>query len=273
MTLPTPMDELDLSPTDALVAALVSRMMEQTSRFNAEITNLPIPALPATLPAARVEWAQTAFNEEIKEFTEACEMGDPLEAADAILDLVFFALGRICEMGIPTQAIWEGIMRANMEKKQGSLAKRPGSLGHDAIKPEGWKPPDHSWLMSFSLADLEKARLFDETSPVFQDLTRLRAAKGSDYNNVPGGRDAYFPFGHFSYAHMLNTKNLRLQSLISSFQAGKNPNFEGILDTVKDLVNYGAFYAEAMMDGRVTMNLLPSNVGSRVGVAEGGSQA
>ncbi len=255
MTPTTPMDELNLSPGDAIVAALVTRMMESTSRFNQEVTHLPIPALPATLPATRVEWAQTAFAEEINEFTEACEMGDPLEAADAILDLVFFALGRLCEMGIPTQAVWQGIVRANMEKQQGELAKRPGSLGHDAIKPPGWKAPDHTWLMAFSLADVEKARLFDEMSPVFQDLTRLRVAKGSDYNNVPGGRDAYFPFGHFSYAHMLNTKNLRLQSLIAGFQAGKNPNFEGILDTVKDLVNYGTYYAEAMMDGRVTMDM------------------
>jgi hypothetical protein len=32
---------------------------------------------------------------------------------------------------------------------------------------------------------------------------------------------------------------------------GKKPNFEGLRDSVKDLVNYGAFYAEALDSGKL----------------------
>ena len=83
------------------------------------------------------------------------------------------------------------------------------------------------------------------------ELQQLRESKGRDYNDVPGGRDAYFPFGHFSYAHMLHTKNLRLQSLLSAMQKGRPVNFEGLYDTVRDLVNYGTYYCEAIRDGRL----------------------
>jgi NTP pyrophosphatase (non-canonical NTP hydrolase) len=229
---------------DALLADVVLSFQAGVEKFNLDVTALPVPAIPTLLNPNRAEWARTALLEEANEFREAIEKGDIVEAADALLDSVFFALGRLCEMGIPAKAVWGRILEANMAKQRGELSKRPGSLGHDAVKPEGWTPPDHSWLLTFSLADLAKARMFDELSPVFQEITKLRAAKGEDYNNVPGGRDAYFPFGHQSYAHMLNTKTLRVMSLVNAMGSGRVPNFESVRDSVRDLVNYGAFYAE-----------------------------
>jgi phosphoribosyl-ATP pyrophosphohydrolase len=244
----------ELGSRDAFVAAFVTRLLAQVEKFNTEVTALPVPSTPTLLSRERTEWARTALLEEANEFHDAVRDGDLIEAADGLLDSVFFALGRLCEMGIPAQAVWESIARANMAKQRGELSKRPGSLGHDAIKPTGWMAPNHDWLLSFSLADLDKARMFDELSPVFQRITKLRAEKGADYNNVPGGRDAYFPFGHASYAHMLNTKSLRIQSLVTTMVTTPNakPNFEGLKDSVDDLINYAAFYSEAMADGRVS---------------------
>jgi hypothetical protein len=34
--------------------------------------------------------------------------------------------------------------------------------------------------------------------------------------------------------------------------AGKAPNFEGLEDSVVDLINYATYYAEAMADDRIT---------------------
>jgi hypothetical protein len=48
---------------------------------------------------------------------------------------------------------------------------------------------------------------------------------------------------------MLHTKNLRVQSLLSAMQKGRPVNYEGLYDTVKDLVNYGTYYCEAMLSG------------------------
>ncbi len=237
---------------EMLVKALVARMAVDAEAFNANITKVPVPTTPQVLSDSRLKWFNIAIGEELQEINNACMDGDVLEAADGLLDLTFFALGRLGEMGIPALAIWEAITKANLEKEQGSLDKRPGSMGHDAVKPLGWTPPNHDWLLTFSLSDVEKVRQFKELSPVFQRITQLRASKGSDYNNVPGGRDAYFPYGHASYAHMVNTKSLRVQSLVTSMlSSGKAPNFEGLKDSVDDLINYSAFYAEAMADGRL----------------------
>ncbi len=251
-------DTLDLSSREAFAAALVARMLGKVEQFNADVVGLPIPQTPTVLSAERHNWAITALKEELDEFTAAVHEGDVLEAADALIDLTYFALGRLVEMGVPAQAVFDGVQHANMAKQKGELSKRPGSLGHDAIKPEGWMPPDHGFLLCFNISDvveLQHLRQQEATresiSPVWLELQELREAKGQDYNDVPGGRDAYFPFGHLSYAHMIHTKNLRLQSLLGAMQKGRPVNFEGIYDTVKDLVNYGTYYAEAIRDGRL----------------------
>jgi predicted HAD superfamily Cof-like phosphohydrolase len=237
-----------INPTAAIVEALVARMLTDVDQFNREVCALPIPATPTMLNESRAQWSRTALQEELDEFTKACNEGDILEAADGLLDMVFFALGRLVEMGIPPQAIWQGIAKANLAKERGQLSKRPGSLGHDAIKPEGWKAPDHSWLLGFSLADLEKVRMWDSMSPVLKKVVTLRAKKGQDYNAGPTLKD-YFPFGHKSYAQMVHLKTVRIHSLLAVMEQGRQPNFEGLQDTLEDLINYTTFYAEALADG------------------------
>lgn len=252
-------EDLNQQPREAFAAAIAARMLVKVEDFNREVVALPIPETPQVINPERQNWANAALQEELTEFNEAIDAGDVLEAADALIDLVYFALGRLVEMGVPAIAVMDEVQRANMDKEQGELSKRPGSMGHDAIKPAGWQAPDHAWLLGFSLSDVrELAKLRAEAaereamSPVWLELQALREAKGKDYNDVPGGRDAYFPYGHFSYAHMLQTKNLRIQSLLAALQKGREVNFEGLYDTVKDLVNYGTYYAEAMRDGRLS---------------------
>lgn len=253
------MEEIEnLDPNEAFAAALVARMLGKVEQFNREVVDLPIPGTPTIISEERRQWADAALQEELTEFNDACSNGDVLEAADALIDLVYFALGRLVEMGVPAQAVFDGVHQANMAKRKGELAKRPGSLGHDAVKPEGWTPPDHSWLLGFNLSDVSELKRLrkqeserEAISPVWLELQQLRESKGRDYNDVPGGRDAYFPFGHFSYAHMLHTKNLRVQSLLSAMQKGRPINHEGLYDTVRDLVNYGTYYCEAIRDGRL----------------------
>lgn len=243
-----------ISPTGALVAALVTRMLDKVELFNGRVRGQIIPATPQPLTESQCERTVEALNEEIQEFKKACEEGDILETADALLDGVFFALGRLAEMGVPAWAVMEEINRANLDKKKGDLSKRPGWEGHDAVKPEGWKGPDHAWLLNFSLADLEKARLYDEMSPVLREVAELRRRKGQDYNAGPTLQD-YFPFGHTSHAQMLHVKNLRVLGLLAAMQQGRQPNFEGLLDTLKDLINYASFYAEAIIDGSLSRSV------------------
>lgn len=238
------------SPTSALVAAVVSRMLLGVEKFQQDVIAFPIPETPKLLSKRRGEWAIGALEEELGEFQEALENKDILEAADALMDLVYFALGRLIEMGIPAQLVFDEVQRANMAKERGTLSKRPGSQGYDAIKPEGWLPPDHARLLTLNAEDLQKAALYDAMSPVLKKVVELRAKKGQDYNAGPQLKD-YFPFGHLSYAQMVHLKTTRIHSLLAVLAQGKEPNFEGLLDTLEDLINYTTFYAEAVTDGSV----------------------
>ena len=80
-------------------------------------------------------------------------------------------------------------------------------------------------------------------SPVLLEITRLRAKKGEDYNTSVRIPD-YFPLGHQSYFQMIFIKTKRIQSLLEVMKEGRDPNFEGLRDTVLDLLNYGTFYVE-----------------------------
>lgn len=241
-----------------VAAHVVAHMLCGVADFNQQVTGLPIPSRPETLGRQRLRWALSAMEEEIEEFRVATLAGDVEEAADALMDLAYFALGRLTEMGVPARAVFDEVQRANLTKERGTLSKRPGSLGHDAVKPAGWQGPNHAWLLELDIDEVERiqerAARWDSLSPAFKRAHELRLTKGEDYNNVPGGRDAYFPFGHASYVHMLDTKVLRLQSLTRHMGEGRAPNFEGMGDSVVDLLNYGSYYFEALTDGRLRMD-------------------
>jgi hypothetical protein len=69
--------------------------------------------------------------------------------------------------------------------------------------------------------------------------------KGQDYG-THGERDDYFPFGLQSYAQMLWVKALRLVSLA---KAPRETNFEGVRDTLLDLISYSCFAADWLKRG------------------------
>jgi hypothetical protein len=78
---------------------------------------------------------------------------------------------------------------------------------------------------------------------VFEECLGLSIAKSRDYGDSDPTKKSYMPFGDASYMTMLHTKTQRLVSLIQNAQRGDKPNFEGIDDSLKDLINYAFFYA------------------------------
>ncbi|QDP53510.1 MAG: putative deoxynucleotide monophosphate kinase [Prokaryotic dsDNA virus sp.] len=119
-------------------ATWVQKYLQLTHQFNADIIGLPIPETPSRLDPDRKKWAEGALSEELTEFIDADTLEDEV---DALLDLVYFALGRVIEMGIVPGAAFEEIHATNMGKVRGELSKRPHAKGYDAVKPEGWTPP------------------------------------------------------------------------------------------------------------------------------------
>jgi predicted HAD superfamily Cof-like phosphohydrolase len=85
------------------------------------------------------------MSEELREYVDACEAGDLAKAADALVDLIYVALGTAQMMHVPFDECWGEVQRANMAKVRATSADDPRSKrAHrfDVVKPEGWKPPD-----------------------------------------------------------------------------------------------------------------------------------
>ena len=114
-----------------------------TARFNEEVCGLELPGSPQMIDTERLVWFNRAVREELGELIEASTVEGQ---ADAIVDLIYFAAGRLYEMGVDGGLAFDLVHEANMRKHRGQLAKRPGSRGHDAIKPIGWQKPDIAHL-------------------------------------------------------------------------------------------------------------------------------
>jgi len=84
---------------------------------------------------------------------------------------------------------------------------------------------------------MDRLRFLELCAPVAELVER----KSQDYQSGPVKHAEYFVFGHKSFVQMLRTKVLRLTSLAHAEAA---PNFEGIEDSVNDLLAYTVFYLD-----------------------------
>lgn len=84
------------------------------------------------------------MEEELDEFYEGRAEHDHAKMADALIDLVYVAMGTAHLLGYPWEQLWAEVQAANMQKQRarndGSDSKRGSSL--DVIKPAGWTPPN-----------------------------------------------------------------------------------------------------------------------------------
>lgn len=95
---------------------------------------------PEMLDGHVLDFRRGFMEEELREFVEATSVA---ERADALVDLVYIALGTAHLMGVPFDEVFEEVQRANMAKaraRSASESKRGSTL--DVVKPPGWTPPD-----------------------------------------------------------------------------------------------------------------------------------
>jgi len=113
-------------------------------QFNEEIIGLPTPDEPTSLFGGRLSYAVGHLREEVDELVRAESIEDQV---DALVDLIYVAAGRIIEIGVDPTAHFLEVHRANMRRVRGQKSTRPDSLGFDAVKPPGWRGPDHRAVM------------------------------------------------------------------------------------------------------------------------------
>lgn len=88
------------------------------------------------------------LREEFHEFIAGYEEDDHAQMFDALLDLVYVAMGTAYLLQYPWQEGWDLVQAANMSKVRAlhpDESKR--SSAWDVIKPDGWQAPDIKRLL------------------------------------------------------------------------------------------------------------------------------
>jgi len=104
------------------------------------------PKEPCQLTTDVSEFRVKFMQEELDEYVEATSLGDVEGQIDALVDLVYVALGTAALQGFDWQAHWDEVQRANMSKVRSTGADDPRTKRKhalDVVKPSGWKGPDH----------------------------------------------------------------------------------------------------------------------------------
>jgi len=104
-----------------------------------KVFGLPVSDKPVMLTRERIDVRSSWLREEIEEFEEAENI---YEQADAMIDLMYFALGALVEMGVKPEKIFDIVHEANMTKlwSDGKVHYREGDK--KVIKPPEWEDPD-----------------------------------------------------------------------------------------------------------------------------------
>ena len=93
----------------------MNKEWEEVKLFH-EKFNHPISSYPKKMEKERAQKRYNWMLEEINEFLAAAEQGDIVEEADAMIDVIYFALGTLVEMGIKPDELFEIVQYANMSK-------------------------------------------------------------------------------------------------------------------------------------------------------------
>ena len=82
------------------------------------------------------------IEEEYKEFVEAFNNNDEVEALDACMDMIWVILGFCYMKGYDVQGAWNEVARSNLSKIDPVTGKVKKREDGKVLKPEGWTPPD-----------------------------------------------------------------------------------------------------------------------------------
>lgn len=99
---------------------------------------------PRMLDKKMSDFRSMFMAEELAEYIEAKTLEKKL---DALVDLVYVAMGTAYLHGCNFDEAWRRVQEANMKKRRATSeeqSKRNSTL--DVVKPEGWTPPDLSDL-------------------------------------------------------------------------------------------------------------------------------
>ena len=89
-----------------------------------------------------VNFRTSFLLEELTEYTQAITKKDTAGALDALVDIVYIALGTAWLFNLPFEKAWNEVQRANMSKIRTKSKSKKRGTSFDVVKPKGWRPPD-----------------------------------------------------------------------------------------------------------------------------------
>jgi len=113
----------------------------------------PVAGTPAKMPRDRAENRAKWLREEVDEFLSAETLD---QQADAMIDLLYFALGTMVELGLDTAPLFRIVHECNMTKLWPDGKPRFGEDGK-VKKPPTWRDP-HEALRQEIERQLAEAR-------------------------------------------------------------------------------------------------------------------
>lgn len=102
------------------------------------------PAVPTPLAEDVATFRINFLKEEVREFEDAVNDKNLTKQADALVDLIYVALGTLLQLGMGTlyQVFWNLVHGANMKKQTARQLGLNGRHPSDVCKPPGWEAPD-----------------------------------------------------------------------------------------------------------------------------------
>jgi predicted HAD superfamily Cof-like phosphohydrolase len=100
----------------------------------------PIVETPTVMDISRAFKRSDWIEQEVGEFLIAAEDKDLVEQADAMIDIIYFAIGTLVELGVEPQRLFDIVHQANMNKlwPDGKPRLQPDGK---VMKPENWVDP------------------------------------------------------------------------------------------------------------------------------------
>jgi len=89
-----------------------------------------------------VNFRTSFLMEELAEYTNAITKKDAAGALDALVDIVYIALGTAWLFNLPFEKAWKEVQKANMSKIRAKDKTGKRGTKFDVIKPKDWKAPN-----------------------------------------------------------------------------------------------------------------------------------
>jgi predicted HAD superfamily Cof-like phosphohydrolase len=131
------LDEKEYLCTALITLRIMKKEWNDVREFHEKFGH-PVAEEPRMIDRKRALSRGKWMNEEVAEFLIADSI---YEQADAMIDLMYFALGTLVEMGLEADELFDIVQKANMAKLWPDGKPHYNPKDGKVIKPEGWEDP------------------------------------------------------------------------------------------------------------------------------------